>query len=57
MGENPWWQPSEADLGWDEPPPEVITLAPDYGAELPLWGDGWGNQPGRGPGRRRTRRA
>ena len=23
--------------------PDVITLAPDYGAELPLWGNGFGN--------------
>jgi len=27
----------------DEPLPDVITLAPDYGAQLPLWGDGFGN--------------
>jgi hypothetical protein len=43
MDQNPWWQPKEADLGWDEPLPDVVTLAPDYGAELPLWGDGFGN--------------
>jgi hypothetical protein len=43
MGQNPWWQPGEADLGWDEPLPDVITLAPDYGAELPLWRNGFGN--------------
>ncbi len=43
MGQNPWWQPGEADLGWDEPLPDVITLAPDYGAEPPLWGNGFGN--------------
>jgi hypothetical protein len=40
---SPWWQPGEGDRGWDKPLPEVITLAPDYGAELPLWGDGFGN--------------
>jgi hypothetical protein len=43
MDQNPWWQPKEADLGWDESLPDVITLAPDYGAELPLWGNGFGN--------------
>jgi len=43
MEQNPWWQPGEADLGWDEPLPDLITLAPDYGAELPLWGEGFGN--------------
>jgi hypothetical protein len=43
MGQNPWWKPTEADLGWDEPLPDVITLAPDYSAELPLWGNGFGN--------------
>ena len=36
-------EPGGADLGWDEPLPDVITLAPDYGAELPLWGNGFGN--------------
>jgi hypothetical protein len=40
---NPWWRPDQAGPGWDEPLPEVITLAPDYGAQLPLWGDGFGN--------------
>jgi hypothetical protein len=43
MGLNPWWQPRETDPGWDDPLPDVITLAPDYGAELPLWGSGFGN--------------
>ena len=43
MHQNPWWHPSEADQGWDEPLPYMITLAPDYGAELPLWGGGFGN--------------
>jgi hypothetical protein len=43
MAQNPWWQPSEADLGWNDPLPAVVELAPDYGAELPLWGDGFGN--------------
>ncbi len=43
MQQKPWWQPGEADPGWEEPLPDVITLAPDYGAELPLWGDGFGN--------------
>ena len=40
MSENPWWHPSEDDLDWDEPLPSVIELAPDYMADLPLWGDG-----------------
>jgi hypothetical protein len=43
MGENPWWHPGQDDLGWDEPMPRVIRFAPDYMAELPLWGDGFGN--------------
>lgn len=43
MGKNPWWQPPESDLSWDEPLPDVVELAPDYMAELPLWGDGFGN--------------
>jgi len=38
MEQNPWWQPGEAGLGGDERLPDVVTLAPDYGAELPLWG-------------------
>jgi hypothetical protein len=43
MGENPWWHPGEDDLDWDEPLPDVIELAPDYSADLPLWGgDGSG---------------
>jgi hypothetical protein len=43
MGGNPWWLPGEANLGWDESLPNTVVLAPDYGAELPLWGDGFGN--------------
>lgn len=43
MDQSPWWEPGEADLGWDDPLPDVVTLAPDYGAELPLWGNGFGN--------------
>jgi hypothetical protein len=43
MARNPWWQPDEADLGRDVPLPDVVELAPDYGAELPLWGKGLGN--------------
>jgi hypothetical protein len=43
MGENPWWHPSQDDLHWDELLPATIELAPDYSAELPLWGDGFGN--------------
>jgi hypothetical protein len=42
MQQDPWWQAGEAKLGWDEPLPEVIKLAPDYGAEFRLWGDGFG---------------
>jgi hypothetical protein len=41
MGENPWWHPGEDDLDWNEPLPHVIELAPDYCAELPLWGASW----------------
>jgi hypothetical protein len=44
MGENPWWHPSQDDLDRDEPLPDLIELAPDYSADLPLWGcDGSGN--------------
>lgn len=39
MSENPWWHPSHADLSWDEPLPREIILAPDYMADLPLWGE------------------
>lgn len=43
MSENPWWHASEDDLGRREPLPASIRLAPDYGADLPLWGEGFGN--------------
>jgi hypothetical protein len=44
VSEHPWWHPGDDDLaGWDEPLPAVVELAPDYGAELPLWGQGFGN--------------
>ena len=43
MNDNPWWHPSDEDLGWDEPLPRVIRLSPDYNAPLPLWGEGFGN--------------
>jgi hypothetical protein len=44
MTENPWWHPIGADLAeWDKPLPAVVILAPEYGAALPLWGDGFGN--------------
>jgi hypothetical protein len=43
VSENPWWHPSEDDLGWDEPLPAVIRFGPDYSAPLPLWGEGFGN--------------
>jgi len=44
VSEHPWWHPGEDDIvGWDEPLPATIELAPDYGAELPLWGQGFGN--------------
>jgi len=43
VSQNPWWHPSDDDLGWDEPLPGVIRLSPDYGADLPLWGAGFGN--------------
>jgi len=39
MNDNPWWQPTQDDLDWDEPLPGVIELAPEYSADLPLWGD------------------
>ena len=40
---NPWWHPSDDDLGWDEPLPVIIRLAPDYSAPVPLWDEGFGN--------------
>ena len=44
MGENPWWHPSKDDLDPARPLPDEIELAPDYSAELPLWGDdGYGS--------------
>jgi hypothetical protein len=43
MSQNPWWHPSDDDLGWDESLPVIIRLAPDYSAPLPLWGEGFGN--------------
>jgi hypothetical protein len=43
VSENPWWHPSDDDLGWYEPLPRVIRLSPDYSAPLPLWGAGFGN--------------
>jgi hypothetical protein len=43
VGESLWWHPGHDDLGWDEPLPTVIRFAPDYLAELPLWGEGFGN--------------
>jgi hypothetical protein len=43
MSGNPWWHPGKDDLDRDEPLPDEIELAPDYSAELPLWGcDGSG---------------
>jgi len=38
VGQNPWWHAGEDDLGWEEPLPSPIVLAPDYMADLPLWG-------------------
>jgi len=43
VGQNPWWHPSEDDLDSDEALPSPIVLAPDYMADLPLWGEGFGN--------------
>ncbi len=43
VSQNPWWHPSDDDRGWDEPLPRQILLAPDYMAELPPWGEGFGN--------------
>jgi hypothetical protein len=44
MNHNPWWHPADTDnVGWNRPLPAVVRLAPDYGAELPLWGQGFGN--------------
>lgn len=42
MGVNPWWHPSQEDLGWDDPLPDVIEMAPEYAAKLPLSGEGFG---------------
>jgi hypothetical protein len=43
MRQNPWWQPGKDDLGWDDPFPAVVELAPGYGADLPLWGADFGS--------------
>jgi len=46
MIDRPWQRPGddpEKDADWYEPLPEEIVLAPDYMAELPLWGEGFGN--------------
>jgi hypothetical protein len=45
VSEKPWWHTTEDDhgWGWDEPLAGIITLCPEYGAELPLWGQVWGN--------------
>ena len=43
MSENPWWHPGDYEPGWDEPMPGQIVLAPDYMADLPLSGQGFGN--------------
>jgi hypothetical protein len=39
VSEKPWWHPGD-DEDWDEPLPTVVTLEPEYGAELPLGGEG-----------------
>jgi|SRR5215831_20845559 len=39
MSDNPWWDPTDDD-DWDEPLPPVVTLSPEYSAELPLGGEG-----------------
>jgi len=44
MAKGPWWTPTQDDLAWDRPLPKVVVFTPDY-AELPLWGDGYGNIP------------
>lgn len=43
MGQNPWWHPTEDDRDRDQPLPAIVVLSPDYGADLPLWGEGFGN--------------
>jgi hypothetical protein len=43
VSRNPWWHPTEDDLDRSEPLPKIIRFAPDYGAELPLWGEGLAN--------------
>lgn len=43
MSVNVWWHPSREDLGWDDPLPDVIEMAPEYAVELPLFGEGFGN--------------
>jgi hypothetical protein len=39
MSQSPWWHPSDDDLGWDEPLPVIIRLAPDYSASLRCGGE------------------
>ena len=39
VSRKPWWHPDDDD-DWDEPLPAVVTLEQEYGAELPLGGEG-----------------
>lgn len=39
MSENPWWHAADDD-DWGDPLPPVVTLEPEYGAALPLGGEG-----------------
>ena len=43
MSNNPWWDSENGEIVEDRPLPSAVRLAPDYGAELPLWGQGFGN--------------
>ena len=43
MDDPPWWHPGQPDPSRDQPLPAVVELKPDYSAELPLWGKGFGN--------------
>jgi hypothetical protein len=42
MAKGPWWTPTEDDLAWDRPLPNVVVFTPDY-AEPSTVGEEFGN--------------
>ena len=40
MSQNPWWHPSDDDLGWDEPLPVINAGQPQlYGTQFTVTGE------------------